>query len=256
MPILTMLAICVFVYFALLAVILLFHNRMNPKIVNMIFIIINVILFIIYYLNEFKRQGDRFISKTFDQISPFTFTTLPLSYLFNKKVRDAQFSCVALLSVGMFVAMLITPQQAFWAANRAESTLLFITDTLLHLNCSLFGVYLVASGQVKLNAKCFRNASIYIYSVILFVVLMNTAFHLNYFGMGPYSKYAIYMFKFFNTYWMTLLVYVLGVSVVLAIGFGSNYALYKLSRHEENEPSNLENNINNITEPSTQENLN
>ena len=228
MPMLTMLLICVSVYFTLMVVILIYNKYMNPKVTNLIFIIINVLLFVAYNLNDFYRNG-KFESLTFDQISPFTFTTLPLSYLFSKKVRDAQFSAVAFLSLGMFIAMMISPQHAFLVSFRQDATLLFVLDTLLHLNCSLFGIYLIASGQVLLNAKSLKRSLIYMYSVITFVVFMNFCFKLNYFGMGPYRNFAIYMFDFFDSYWITLLVYVLGVGLVLSLGFEFNYILQLLN---------------------------
>ena len=232
MPMLTMLIICVSVYFTLMVAILIFNKYMNPKVTNLIFIVVNVLLFVAYNLNDFYRNG-RFISLTFDQISPFTFTTLPLSYLFSKKVRDAQFSAVANLSLGMFIAMMISPQHAFLVSLRQDATLLFVLDTLLHLNCSLFGIYLVASGQVLLNAKTLKRSFIYMYSVIAFVLFMNFAFHTNYFSMGPYRNFSIYMFDFFDSYWITLLVYLLGVGLVLSLGFEFNYILQILNyKHE------------------------
>lgn len=231
MPMLTMLILCVFVYFTLMITILLFHKHMKPKYTNLIFIIVNTVLFIGYYVNDFYRKGE-FISLTFDQISPFTFTTLPLSYLFSKKIKDAQFASVGFLSIGMFVAMLISPQHAFLVSYRSDATMVFVLDTLLHLNCSLFGIYLIASSQVELNAKNLIKSFIYMYSVIGFVLLMNVLFKQNYFGMGPYSNYGIYMFHFFDSYWLTLLVYLLGVGIVLALGFEFNYILKLLNTHE------------------------
>lgn len=247
MPMLTMLIICVVVYFTLMVTILLFHKMMNPKITNLVFIIINILLFVAYYLNDFNRNDGKFTSLTFDQISPFTFTTLPLSYLFSKKIKDAQFSAVAFLSLGMFVAMLISPQHAFLVSYRSDATLLFVLDTLLHLNCSLFGIYLIVSGQVLLNARSLIRAFIYMYSVIAFVLFMNFAFHQNYFGMGPYSDYGIYMFDLFNSYWMTLIVYLLGVGVVLSLGFEFNYILQILNNYEETKIENREMNIEETT---------
>ncbi len=237
MPMLTMLLVCVSVYFTLLVVILIYNKYMNPKITNLVFIIINVLLFVAYNINDFYRNG-KFISLTFDQISPFTFTTLPLSYLFSKKIKDAQFSAVAFLSFGMFIAMMISPQHAFLVSFRQDATMLFVLDTLLHLNCSLFGIYLISSGQVLLNGKSIKRAFIYMYSVIAFVVFMNFTFKLNYFSMGPYQDFSIYMFDFFDSYWVTLLVYVLGVALVLALGFQFNYILQLLKYKEEHKKDN------------------
>ena len=65
MPMLTMLLVCVSVYFTLLVVILIYNKYMNPKITNLVFIIINVLLFVAYNINDFYRNG-KFISLTFD----------------------------------------------------------------------------------------------------------------------------------------------------------------------------------------------
>lgn len=232
MPMMTMLLIFICVYFTLLVVILTHKKYINIKIANFTFIIVNTILFIGYYLNDFVRKG-MVESLTFDQISPFTFTMLSASFLLNDKVKQYFFSSVAFLSIGMLVAMIVSPQQAFLGSFRLDASMLYVLDTLEHLNCSLFGIFLVASGQVKLNADSLKKAFIWIYSVIALVLVMNFTFHLNYFNMGPYGKYSIYMFNLFDSYWLTLFVYLLGVSLVLMLGYGFNYVILKLTEEIE-----------------------
>ena len=51
--------------------------------------------------------------------------------------------------------------------------------------------------------------------------------------MGPYRDFSIYLFDFFDSYWITLLVYILGVAVVLALGFQFNYILQLVMYKEE-----------------------
>ncbi len=228
MPMMTMLIICVVIYFSMLITILLYHKYMKPEVTNLIFIIVNTVLFIGYNINDYYRHGT-FIPLTFDQISPFTFTMLPLSYLMNDKIKSYFFSAVSFLSVGMFIAMLVSPQEAYLSSNRVEATMLYVLDTLEHLNCSLFGIYLITSGQIKLNRECLKKAFIFMYSVIGFVVCCNFLFHTNYFGMGPFSNFGIYMFRLFDSYWANLLAYLLGVALVLSIGFEFNYILKKLN---------------------------
>ena len=41
------------------------------------------------------------------------------------------------------------------------------------------------------------------------------------------------MFKLFDSSWLTLVVYLLGVGVVLALGFEFNYILQILNHHED-----------------------
>ena len=105
----------------------------------------------------------------------------------------------------------------------------YLFDALCHLNCSLFGIYLVVSGQVKLDGKSFLKAVIFMYTVITAVVILNFIFHTNNFGMCPYGGYSIYMFNLFEDYVPTLIAYYLGVLVVLYIGFEFNYALNKIN---------------------------
>ena len=232
MPMMTMLMIFICVYFTILVVMLIYKKNINIKIANLTFILINTILFIGYYINDYYRKG--FVeSLTFDQISPFTFTMISASFLMNKKTKEYFLSSVAFLSIGMLIAMIVSPQQAYLVSYRLDANMLYVLDTLLHLNCSLFGIFLVSSGQVKLNVESLKKAFIWMYSVIALVLILNFTFHLNYFGMGPYSKFGIYMFKLFDSYWVTLLVYLFGVALVLSLGYGFNLIISKLTTHKE-----------------------
>ena len=123
---------------------LIYKKNINTKIANLTFILINTILFIGYYINDYYRKG--FVeSLTFDQISPFTFTMISASFLMNKKTKEYFLSSVAFLSIGMLIAMIVSPQQAYLVSYRLDANMLYVLDTLLHLNCSLFGIFLVSS---------------------------------------------------------------------------------------------------------------
>ena len=172
MPMMVMLIICVFVYFISLISILIYNKNFNDKYVMIFFTIVNTSLFIGYCINEYYRKG-YFEFLTFDQISPFMFTMLPLSFLMNKKVQHSYYCTAAFLSLGMLVAMLVSPQEAYLVSYKADATILYVLDTLEHLIFSLFGVYLVCSGKVKLTFKNFRNAMLFIYTVITFVVIVD-----------------------------------------------------------------------------------
>lgn len=226
MSMMGMTAMLIVVYFATITFILLFLEKSNTKIGNFIFISLNVIFFLILNIIYFSNSGrERYTFLTFDNISPFTFTFMPCLYLVKGKIRDYFKCAIAFLSVGMVVAMMVTPQYAFFFNFASEARLDYLFDALCHLNCSLFGIYLVISGQVKLSAKNFVRSVVFMYSVITFVVMLNAIFHTNFFGMCPYGGYSIYMFNLFEEYWATLLAYYLGVFVVLSVGFEFNYGL-------------------------------
>lgn len=234
MPMMLMLMICVFVYFVSLIAILLYNKNINPKYAIIFFATVNTALFIGYCINEYYRKGN-FEFLTFDQISPFMFTMFPLSFLMNKKIQHAYYCTAAFLSFGMFVAMLVSPQEAYLSNYKSDASILYVLDTLEHLNMSLFGIYLVTSGVVKLTFNNLKKAMYFIYTVITFAVIVNFLFHKNFFGMGYYSKFAIYSISLFETFWATLAAYVLGVFLVLCLGLIYNYFLIKLSAHNLSE---------------------
>ena len=230
MPMMIMLIIFVCIYFVCLTMILIFHKYMNPKSTILFFTITNTALFAGYCINEYYRKG-RFEFLTFDQISPFMFTTLPLSFLMREKIRDAYLHTAALLSLGMFVAAIVSPQEAYLSSYKMDANMLYVLDTLLHINFSLFGAYLFISNTIKIDFKSIKKAAIFLYSVIIFAVICNFLFHKNFFGMGYYANYGIYMIRIFETYWATLIVYILGVFLVLMLGYEYVYILKKLNIH-------------------------
>lgn len=229
MSMMTMMILLVFLYFACLVAILFFHKRMNQKITIKVFVFIDLVLFIAYVINEYYRHGTfQFIS--LDQISPFMFTIIPLILVTKNKAKDIIMNTVSLLSLGMLVAMLVSPMEAFLGSYRKEASLLYWLDTLLHLNCSLFGTYLFISGTVKLKYKSLFKGVGLLYSIIMLGVSLNFIHHKNYFGMGYYSNYGIYMIRIFETYWATLVAYLLGVVLVLMLGFEYGLLLVKLNK--------------------------
>lgn len=230
MPMMMMLLILVSIYFVFFTVILIFNKQMSPKITIPTFMIINAALFIGYCINEYYRHG-KFDFLTFDQISPFMFTMSCLFFLMNDKIKKMFLDTAALLSLGMFVAGLVSPQEAYLSSYKMDANMLYVLDTLLHLNFSLFGTYLFISNTVKIDLKSIGRAATFLYSVIGFAVICNFLFHKNFFGMGYYGNYGIYMIRIFETYWATLIVYILGVFLVLMLGFEYIIILRKLNIH-------------------------
>ena len=233
MPMMGMVIILVFVYFTCIGLILSYSDHINPKYGTLFFVILDVIFFLGFYVNN-ARNSSSFTFMTFDNISPFTFTMIPFMYLVKDKVRQWFLNAISFFSVGMFLAMLITPQYAYLFSFTVNASMDYVLDALCHLNCSLFGIYLIASKQVKIDFSSLKKAVLFMYGVVAFGVTMNFLFKKNFFGMGPYSNFSIYMFDFFDDYWITLLAYLIGIFVVLAIGYQSNYLLQRLSGHYQN----------------------
>lgn len=228
MSMMAMVATLIVVFFTSVALIVFYFYKVDPRYGNLFFVILNIVFFLGFYLNDYYTSSS-FSFMTLDNISPFTFTVIPLIYIMHDKIKKFFLPAVAFLSVGMFCAMIITPQYSYLFSFNNVASFAYTLDALCHLNCSLFGIYLIASGQVKLTFKNLGKAAIFMYSVITFVVIINALFHTNYFGMCPYGGYSIYMLNLFEDYWSTLLAYLVGVLFVLFAGFGINYITQKLS---------------------------
>ena len=231
MSMMGMTLVLISIYFATIFFMLTFLERSNTRIGNAIFIVINIIVFWGLNMCYYKPEQQNFRFLVFDNISPFTFTFMPFLVLFKGKVAEFFKSAIAFLSVGMIVAMMITPQYAYLYNFNNTAGLDYLLDALCHLNCSLFGIYLVLTGQVRLKYKSFVRAVIFMYSAITLVVVMNHLYGTNFFGMCPYGGYSIYMFNLFEDYWATLLAYYVGVLLVLYLGFEFNLGLNKLGGH-------------------------
>ena len=229
MSMMGMTGVLIAIYFITITVMMAFLKERSGKDLSWIFLTINFITFVGLNIFYFQKDG-KLTFLTFDNISPFTFTFMIFIGLFKEKLAYCFKCAIAFLSIGMIIAMMITPQYAYIYSFVEDARIDYLLDALGHLNCSLFGIYLVASGQVKLTMRNFTKAAVFMYAVITGVVITNALFHKNFFGMCPYGGYSIYMFNLFEEYWATLLAYYLGVLAVLYLGFGFNYALNRLNR--------------------------
>ena len=231
MSMMGMTGVLIAIYFITMTVIMAFLRDKPGKDLSWIVLTVNFITFVGLNIFYFQKDG-KLTFLTFDNISPFTFTFMIFIGLFKNKLAYCFKCAIAFLSVGMIIAMMITPQYAYIYSFVDEARIDYLLDALGHMNCSLFGIYLVANGQVKLNFANFSKAVIFMYTVITGVVITNALFHKNFFGMCPYGGYSIYMFNLFEEYWATLIAYYLGVLAVLYLGFGFNYALNRLNRSQ------------------------
>ena len=222
----------IFIYFTFIWLIVMLLSKVkNKTVVNVSFVIFNTVTFaFLNYIYYGKSNNFRFL--VFDNISPFTFTFMPFIFVFRKNIKECFMAAIAYLSVGMFVAMLITPQQAYLFSFNNEAGLDYLFDALSHLNCSLFGIYLIASGQVKISIKNLVKATIFLYTAITIGVIMNYLFRTRFFGMCPYGGFSIYFIDIFEEFWATLLAYYVGVFLVLSAGLGFNALLNRLSGNE------------------------
>lgn len=222
MHMIEVLGIFAILYFVTFAIICLWRDKFNVKIGNLAFVLADVVFFSFWTYSYYQMgwlKGDEFL--TLGNISPLCFTLIALSPFMGEKVRDHVYSAFSCLWVGMFIAFIFSPSHAYLFSFREEANLNYAAEAACHILCSLFGIYLVVTKQVKLSAKTLFKAMICLYSIISVAVVLNFVYHRSYFGMNPYGKYSIYMLDLFGSFWVTLLAYFLGIFVVLVLGWQS-----------------------------------
>ncbi len=227
MHIIQMVGLVFALYFFSLGFIIFYRHRINVKIGNLIFVIADIFFFFLWNYAYFLRGGlQSFL--TFDNISPFIFTLIPLTYLLRERIREYAFSAIAFLHFGMLCAVLVSPEQAYLFSFLEEANLLYTAEALCHMLAALFGIYLIITKQVRADFKSWRRSVLFMYTVISYGVLLNLIFHKSFFGMDPYGGYSIYFLDIFGNFWITLLAYYLGVLVVLTVGMQIAYGLVRL----------------------------
>ena len=227
MNMMQMVGIMVALYVMALTALCVYRKSINVKVLNVMFIIVDLVFFIVWsYASYLRGWTDGFMM--LDNISPFIMTMIPLSVFMKDGVREAFRSATAFLWVGMFVALIVSPQQAYIFSDNTQASLAYSSEAACHLIASLYGIYLIITKQVSIDFKSWKRALVFLYSAIGFGVVMNYIFHLDNFGMDPYGNYSIYMIDIFGSFWATFAAYLLGVLVVITLGMQVGYMLLKL----------------------------
>lgn len=228
MDLMLVLGILAAVFFVTLTLICLYRDYINVKICNAGFVVLDLIFYFIWNVGMYERGtlDDGF--ETLNNISPMIFTVIPLTVFMSDKVKEYAYSAIALLWVGMFCALFISPEQAYIYSYRTEATALYTGEALCHMLAALFGVYLILTKQVKLNFQTWWRSLVFMYSVIFFGVFLNYFFHKDHFGMNPYGGYSIYFLNIFGSFEATLIAYLFGVLTVLTIGLEVGYLLERI----------------------------
>ena len=223
------LGIFTFFFFVTLSLMCFYRTKINTKLCNIIFIAADFLAYSAWnyaaYLKGWLSDG----WMTLGNISPLMFTLILLTPFMNEKVRDYVYSAIAFLSTGMFLAMLISPEHDYIFNFNTEATFIYTTEAVAHMVCSLFGIYLVLSHQVKPNFKSLIKGTVCTLSIITFGVILNFIFHTDNFGMDPYGSASIYMLDIFGSFWATLTAYYFGVILVLIVGMQSVAMLDRLT---------------------------
>ncbi len=253
MNMMQMVGIMVFCYFTAILVLSFLHKHINVKLGNTIFILADLVFFFAWNYAAFQKGWLEDGFMTLGNISPFVMTLIPFTVLFSEKIRSYCNAAIAFLWMGMFLALMISPEHAYIFNYNIEATFIYTAEAACHLLASVYGFYLIVSGQVKCDYKHWLKSIICMFSVITFGVVLNYLFHTDNFGMDPYGGYSIYMLDIFGSFGATLLAYYLGVFLVLTIGMQTGYGIQRLVEKANTEGLGEENTAPSITEDKTED---
>lgn len=222
MDMMLMLGILALVYFTTLIAMCLYRYKIqNVKFWNLVFIIADVAAFFAWTYASYERGWLEGGWLTLGNISPLMFTMILLTPFMTEKIRDYVYSAIAFLHLGMFFAMLISPEYVYMFSFHRDASLLYTSEAVCHLICALFGIFLVLTNQVKADFRHWVKSLIFIYTVIGMSVILNYIFHRRYFGMDPYGNYSIYMIDIFGSFGATLAAYFAGIALTITVGWQS-----------------------------------
>lgn len=232
MHIMYMLAIVSLVFILSLFLMCLFRERLKHPIINPLLVSACALFLFCWTYSMYEHRGgqmDGFM--TFDNISPYICTVIPLTVFMNRRVRDFAYSAIAFLAFGMFVAMFISPEVEYLKNYHQNAQLLHVTEALCHLIMGVYGFYLILADKVKLTLKSYAKALIFIYASIGFGLFLNYFFGQSNFGMNMHGDFSIYFMDIFNTFEATLIAYLAGVLFTVTVGFLIAVFIDRISRH-------------------------
>ena len=116
------LGIFTFFFFVTLFLMCYYRSKINVKVGNALFIIADLLAFSCWTYAGYQKGWINEGWMTLDNISPLMFTLILLTPFMNEKIKDYVFSAIAFLNVGMFFAMIISPEHDYIFNFNTEAT--------------------------------------------------------------------------------------------------------------------------------------
>jgi hypothetical protein len=149
-------------------------------------------------------------------VSPFMFSITPLVLVLSGRAKKLLLLLISLLSVGMFLSTVFS--MTYNAVIDYKFHWHFMLDFVAHFALSLFGIYIVRSGQVDFTLKnCLKSGSLILGSATLMLVL-NIIFDTSFFGLNLNGKHNIYNNVIVEDSYLSALLYYCGLIFVLLLG--------------------------------------
>lgn len=232
-----MLAILAFVFATAMFLMCFFREKLKNPIFDPLFLVACAVFFFCwnYAAYELSWLEDGFM--TLENISPYICTVILFTPLLNKKIKDYAYCAISFLSLGMFLAMFVSPGAEFLMNFQQNARFIHVSEGACHLVMGLYGYYLILSGKVKVTFKNLFKGAVFIYASVFFGVFLNWCFHLGNFGMDMYGNYSIYFLDIFGSFEVTFIAYLVGILGTVTLGFLSAIFVDWLSTPKQKEPT-------------------
>ena len=219
MHIMLMLGLLTVIFFASLFLMCIYRDKLSSPTINVYLIAICAVFFFAWNYAAYEHGWLVKGFMTLENISPFICTVILFSPFLHKSVREYAYSAIAFLSLGMYLALIVSPGAEYLMNYRIEAMFIHVSEGVCHLIMAIYGFYLILSGKVKLNLRNYLKSIVFMYAAIGFGVFLNYFFRRSNFGMNMYGKYAIYFLDIFGSFTATFVAYLVGVLATLTIGF-------------------------------------
>ena len=150
-------------------------------------------------------------------VSPFMFSLMPILPLLPERAKKPLYLLVSLLSVGMLLSAVFNCIRN--AAIGYAFHFHFTLDYLAHFALSLFGVYLVRSGQVEVRARRAVSSGALLFGVAFVMIVLNLILDTSFFGLSLRGKHNIYNNVLVSSSCLSAFIYFVGLFVVLLLGY-------------------------------------
>ena len=149
-------------------------------------------------------------------ISPFTFSIMPLLLILPKRAKEPIYLLIAMMSVGMFLSTALGCIGN--AVRNYNFHPHFLLDYMAHVVLAAYGVYLIRTGTAKFSIKnCLVSGSL-IYGVAFVMLVLNIIFNKAFFGLSLNGRHNIYNMVLVDSSYLSALIYFAGLGAVLALG--------------------------------------
>ena len=189
--------------------------------VNLVFVLTAFICYIIHlqviYLSVGFNDWNFQNAMPYANVSPFLFAITPLTLLLPKNIRQYYFNLVSSLTIAMIISPIANIIYNISINYKYHAS--FLLDYVPHLILSIWGIYIIQSGQVELKVRSSIISGLIIIGVALTMMILNVIFDKSFFGLSLNGKHNIYNQQLVKNSYLSALIYFTGLVSIMIIGY-------------------------------------